>query len=74
MSEMKAGRELDRRPCELLEESPKSLNDDCQEGPISPFGFWRWNSDQWRWCPIPISTNWAFLGKAELCEVELCQR
>lgn len=65
MSEMRAGLALDERLCELLE--PLASLRWLAE-PIAPLGFWEWHKGYSsltdKWVPIPVSTDWAAMGKA----------
>jgi len=62
--EMKAGRELDTRLCELLEPEPLTLYKhwNC-DNITSRKGFWTWYAWGALWCPIPVSADWAAMGK-----------
>ncbi len=68
MPEMKAGRKLDARLCELLEPMGAPPIQDVAAlawgiQSTSPLGFWKFFLGSDRRHPIPVSTDWGAMGK-----------
>ncbi len=78
MPEMKAGRKLDARLCELLEPmGAPPIRDVAALAWViqstSPLGFWKFFLGSDRRHPIPVSTDWGAMGKVaeKLIEMDI---